>query len=139
MIFLMNMHNLELSRKEVCLMEQLSLFEQSERKLPAFSCVLCDEAFNLMLNTDRTLTSVDAELTIEEFKLFATNSPTVKRSQFGYTTFGYIGEKPVELFIRFGNETTRTKESVYDYIERAFPIEELFHYDYEEFKKLKRF
>lgn len=120
-------------------MQQLSLFEESERKLPAFSCVLCDKDFNQKLNANRTLTSVDAEFTIEEFRVFASKSPFIKRRQFGYETFGYVNEKPVELFIRFGNETTSSKETVYDFINRAFPIEELFHYEYEKFKRIKGF
>lgn len=118
-------------------MQQLSLFEQSERKLPVFSCVLCDSDFNLKLKADGTLFTVDAALTIKEYKAFAANSPMLERSQFGYETYGYIDGKPVRLFIRFINETTKSKETVYDFIERAFPIAEAFHHDYNEFKQMK--
>lgn len=117
---------------------QLSLFGETERTVSVM-CILCDENFNSVKNLKGELTVINEEFTKMELKEFAFKSPVAIRKRYVYSVYGYIKGKPVEILIRFINETTKAKESVLEFIDRAFYVAELSKYDYEAFRRLKGF
>lgn len=81
-----------------------------------FTTTIMDDNWNIATDKNGMCSGERIEVTIEEAKELTSKAVKVKRMRYGWEVYvDYKGTKK-SIFLRFGNKTTRSKDSIEDFI-----------------------